>query len=734
MKRIAGIVVVLALASAGVAGDDDVPQGLADAVARMKHSDPLQRVDAINNLRLWRKGGARILVPALLVALTDRHVDVRIAASEALYERLVMDRSPVVARLVPSLAELTRCLDDADPRVRLQLVLVFAQLELEREAGAAVPALVARLRDPAAPVRAAAARLLGKREAPAAQAAQALVELLRDPDHSVRCAALGALPAAIGHATVPVPTVIEALTDEDPEMRAAAARVLGNLGAEASSAVPALRRALTDSEPGVRASAALALGGIGKPAASATAELASMLDPPDELLARSAATALGRIGPDAAAAADALAMLVVKGFEVSEDLGAIAGVALFRMGDPALTALGRACSRLDADARVRILDALPQCELDSHGRFVWHPSMPESATLPGLLAWLRDPDARVRAAAARTCAGHAAAIAALAGAAREDPDAGVRQASTRALASMGDGAVTVLDLLVRALDEGDVRHHVVAGLASLGARSAPAIPRLRAFVADAKEEGWFRSVAAEALGRIGTPEAIAQLAELMGRTDRRTSMACARVLGGVGASALPVLEGILRTADPERRSLAAYALGTAGRAAAPSLPALIAATGDEVADVRSSALDALEGAGAGSSDAVRAALSAAARSDAPTREAAIRALGRLDLGTPEVLDALAKALRDASPEVRCAAGAALVRLRAANAIEALVASLEDPDASVRRAAAFEIAKLGPRATGAVAALERALERERDANTARGLSRALAAIRDGAPRD
>lgn len=146
-------------------------------------------------------------------------------------------------------------------------------------ANAAVPGLIAALKNDNPSVRREAIKVLhkymvtGPPERKAAMAAlksaePALILALKDQDAGVRKAAIEALmsaPATKGQASV----FIESLQDADRLVRMRAAAALGHIGPAAKEAVPALAAAMADSDEFVSGSATNALVRIGLPAVPA---------------------------------------------------------------------------------------------------------------------------------------------------------------------------------------------------------------------------------------------------------------------------------------------------------------------------------------------------------------------------------------------------------------------------------------------------------------------------------
>lgn len=365
-----------------------------------------------------------------------------------------------------------------------------------------------------------------------------------------------------------------ALTASDaPNLRALGAIGLGLLGDK--SAVPVLRRLATSGESGnvARAAAARALGLLGARAESET--LAELARSPDATLRAAALTTLGCLEiPDAASAiADAL---------VSPDasLRAAAGTAAVAFST------GQCRTPVDAlpppEARVDLKETLAAMQPGPYTtkervaaleRFA--PELARSSALaarsspdraravvealglgaatapvPALVGDAKGEDLeRARRAIAGVASGMVPVFAALA----RHPYAEVRIAAVDFLGSRGEPAAR--EAVALAIDDREslVRRSALAAVAKGNLAGAAAAARLLA-----SEEDWaLRVLAAEALGRSGTPDmenvldALAKAARSDGYALVRE--AAARALHAVSpARARGVLEGIAKT-DSERR-------------------------------------------------------------------------------------------------------------------------------------------------------------------------------------
>jgi HEAT repeat protein len=165
-----------------------------------------------------------------------------------------------------------------------------AAADVDREAKAAVPAVMELLKDNDKRTRLKAAVVLAKIGPDEAKAAvPAVMELLNDPQF--RLAAAGTLKE-IGPPAVPALT--ELVKGKDASLRATAVATLGKIGPGAGSAAAALAELLRDADKGVRRSAGEALKEIGPPAVAALRE---SLKDNDAAFRRAVAEVLWEISP-----------------------------------------------------------------------------------------------------------------------------------------------------------------------------------------------------------------------------------------------------------------------------------------------------------------------------------------------------------------------------------------------------------------------------------------------------
>jgi HEAT repeat protein len=267
-----------ALVQALRAGRLEVFSGSVGAFSRLQSDSNALNValSALHDARAsTRRLAAEILtrmnahsaIPALVSALKDDDVEVRVASLRALGK---LGTNVVEKPVIEMLA-------DWEPSVRTCALEVLVELHVPSS-----PSILSTLRqlleDPKWNVRAQAAVVLasmGETES----ALPELNSLLRDADPEMRVAALGALgqiaaafPGRGNGSRFEITAVIQATADQMPAVRRAACQTLGKIGDEA--AIQALIRCLDDTVPTVRITAAESLRGFG---GKATASLVQVL-------------------------------------------------------------------------------------------------------------------------------------------------------------------------------------------------------------------------------------------------------------------------------------------------------------------------------------------------------------------------------------------------------------------------------------------------------------------------
>jgi WD40 repeat protein len=297
--------------------------------------------------------------------------------------------------------------------------------------------------------------------------------------------------------------------------------------------------------------------------------------------------------------------------------------------------------------------------------------------------------------------------------ARNDP-AALRKAVQDMDVIGRDGRVAVPALL-RALKKSDEFGRLaLKALRQIGPLDKDSVPRLVPLLKD--QAVAFRRYAAEALGQIGPAArpATAALTAALQDADAAVARHAARALGQIGPQAreaVPALCRVLRRGtDVDLQGRAADALEriqAKGKEVADTYAQLLR---HDAAALRSRALRGLRRLGLGACD-VRLIIRARTDPDQEVRRLAeeglkekVRSLSKMDV------PGLIELLRDRSGEVRLFAAECLAKLGpvAGPAVAALAGALKDGEAAVSRQAARALGEVGPGAREAVPALCAAL--------------------------
>ena len=371
----------LILRNMGPVGKDAVP-GLVERLA-----DPRPEVRREAALALAAMGEAAApAVPTLVAALDDKQM-----ATPATFALGSIGQIPADAE-----GKIRANVQSADGVLSTTSLWALARVHPDDKPlrQKATEAIVGRLKDQDPYVGAAAAYALASLPPAPEITLPILQKALEGADDATMLRALDAL-ASLGAPAVP--RLIDALKHE--RMREQVAFILGRIGPDAAAAAEALGKLAGDPNPHVAEAAAMALANIGPGAQAATPSLADVVRNAQSPNRHAAAYALGKIGPNAAAAEPAL-------------LEAMASP------DQSLSVLG-------AWALIQV-----------------RPKSPEVAAkaVPVLTAGLSSPLPKTRQGAAESLGtlGPLAKDAAPAlEKAAEDADEAVRQAATKALASIG---------------------------------------------------------------------------------------------------------------------------------------------------------------------------------------------------------------------------------------------------------------------------------------------------------
>ncbi|MFN0128435.1 MAG: HEAT repeat domain-containing protein [Verrucomicrobiales bacterium] len=308
----------------------------------------------------------------------------------------------------------------------------------------------------------------------------------------------------------------------------------------------------------------------------------------------------------------------------------------------------------------------------------------------------------------------AAAIPELTKAMATDPDPAVRHHSAWALGKIKEPSETIIPALVDALDDEfwSVQHNAMLSLTWIG---KPAVPALRAVIDKSNE---LQSVnALQALGGIEgklSDAHVALVADFVSSEDPRVAtlaVGLAGVLGEEARLSVPGLVRLIDAEDPSMRRLAIKSLGSMGGPAEAAIPKLIEVLkGDKDYWNKVEAALSLGSVAKSHPEAVQALIAALNDKKNRVRSYATDALGMI--GAPAVVP-LKEILDSGDVRTRRHAVQALgaMKTEAKDAVDALIACLDDPEESIRSAAAYSLGSIGESQEKVTSALERARERE-----------------------
>ncbi|MDZ5457967.1 HEAT repeat domain-containing protein [Azohydromonas lata] len=287
--------------------------------------------------------------------------------------------------------------------------------------------------------------------------------------------------------------------------------------------------------------------------------------------------------------------------------------------------------------------------------------------------------------------GDEALLPALAQRLRSDPEAALRAEAARALAGWDDA--DVVEALAQALtDEAAVREAAAQALAELRDPATAAGLVQHAWHADA----FTCAAALRGLRELRLDTAAAPALAALQRPEGPVRREAIGVLGWLRhALALPLLaRTAVEDADAEVRRAATGALGLAGPdELAVVLPALLAALNDATWPVREEAATTLGKLRPEDPAAIRALCASMEDDYWQVRLRAARALGRLR--SRDALPVLTEALAHPAGNLRKEAAIALGEIGDARAAVALHVAEADPDPEVRKAARLALTRLAP---------------------------------------
>lgn len=256
----------------------------------------------------------------------------------------------------------------------------------------------------------------------------------------------------------------------------------------------------------------------------------------------------------------------------------------------------------------------------------------------------------------------------------------------------------------RMLSEGDEAQKLQAiqGLRVIGAEAVPVVVDALDDPSDVVRAEAIRALAnlAPAHAELAVPKLL-ELAQKDGAfvdEEWPNWILAFKALGRFGKDALPILEKEWQGSTPEKRAVLCVALSELGPAAAPAVPKLVELIEKDEPVNRRQAVGALVAIGPAAAPAVPVLRKALYHDDFHTQYWACRALGAIgEPALPAVPD-LVDRLKNGVASVKRNAAAALGKLGpkiGPEAVEALIAAVDDPVQPVREQAVLALGRLGP---------------------------------------
>jgi HEAT repeat protein len=404
----------------------------------------------------------------------------------------------------------------------------------------------------------------------AAPALQPLLKLLKSEDGAIRFLASDALKKVGNPSQDDVPFLAESLQDKSPTVRLAAVAFLAKLGADARGAAGALGEALQDSEPLVSLQAAQTLGKIGS----------SVRNVPVK---------------DKGTVFKALAEALKSS---SSELRAAAGAALLQMGRPDATEMFSLKEMLwakESSPEVRCYAVQALAEIPSQDKLV----------LPELLKAVTDSEKQVRRGAVaglRQLGSKETRVVTAVCKALDDSDKVVRQEAAKTLETVGlEKANLAVPALARALGDSDkdVRLTAAKALLPYGPKAKDAVPMLVKIL----QEPELRLDIIRLLGKMGEgaePAAKDLAIMFRGSKDKKLQAELMQALGEMGKGAEPAVPLLLVTFNvmvKNTKEIPLYdeVIGTIGKIGEPARKHLYKAIREDKNPwVRLAAVQALE--------------------------------------------------------------------------------------------------------------------------------------------
>jgi HEAT repeat protein len=652
---------------AGALGHLQAREAIPDLAALVADPSELVRTSAVEALGAIAAAGGKVE--------RAQRVRLRLVGRRRLFfrRRVVVGAEQIKELTATAVAALRGALADGHPAVRGLAATALGQCGAA--AADSADALAALLRDADETVRGCAAEALGHVGGPP----ERLAPVLDDPAAAVRAAAARGLKALGRRASAAVPRLVELLQDRDDVVRAAAADALNAIGPLDNGATHELARGLSSADTTVRAHVAEALGTVDAPAEHAAPPLVAALTDRNDNVRAKAAEALGKIGE--AAAAVAVPGLVRALSDRDSWVSALAAEALGGMGcgTGVVAGLVRALGHVNPEVRANAAEALGKLGAGA------------GAARAALERAAADVDGHVRAravAALGALGPPPADTAGLIRAALADPDPVVRAGAAAAVGAWPEPPADVLAALLPLL--GDPNDEVKVAVCAVLATGGPGEPVIEGLCRVLAEDGstWVQGAAAVALGRLGPPAAAAGSALLRAartaEADVREQAMRALVMVQPPEAAEAFTAG-LTDAAPEVRLVASAGWMRAAVVPEAAGPALVEALRDPEPQVRANAAHALARLEALPPGAVAALRECAADTNDGIRLNAALALRVVPPG--EVAELMDHLLEDPNVRVRLVAAGAVLRANPADARAAAVvhAAADDPSPRVQQA-------------------------------------------------
>ena len=163
-------------------------------------------------------------------------------------------------------------------------------------------------------------------------------------------------------------------------------------------------------------------------------------------------------------------------------------------------------------------------------------------------------------------------------------------------------------------------------------------------------------------------------------------------IGSSANDAVPALIRVLNDESPDVRQAAALTLGLIGQSASPAVPYLIPMLNDESDSVRATVASALGNIGHHAAEP--ALILALTKNHEGTSPAAARALGKIDPPAQDAVPILINMLSTANDPLRVSIIDGLSGIRTPEAIQTVIASLNDSSRRVRKTAIYQLARIG----------------------------------------